>query len=123
MTALKLLIADDSPDDARLVAHRVKRAGYTVDWQRVEDEAGFANALETADLVICDFAMPCFSPIRALEIIRERGLDTPFLLVSGSVSVDSAEYILGLGAAAYFLKDHLEQLGDAIRAALAPKTI
>jgi len=119
VTEIKLLIADDNPDDARLVAHRVKRAGFAVDWLRVEDEDGFAREVSAADLVICDFAMPKFSPTRALEILHERQLDTPLLLISGSVSVESAQRILALGAAGFALKDHLENLGQAVRDALA----
>jgi DNA-binding NtrC family response regulator len=118
MTALKLLIADDSPDDARLVAHRVKRAGFALDWLRVDDEPGFARELGAADLVICDFAMPRFSPARALEIIHERRLATPLLLVSGSVSAESAQQLIAQGASGYLLKDHLEDLGQAVRDAL-----
>jgi DNA-binding NtrC family response regulator len=117
--ALQLLIADDDPDDASLIAYHVKRAGFTVEWRRVDDEAAFARELPRADLVICDFAMPRFSPVRALEIIRDSGLDTPLLLVSGSVTVDRAHQIMRLGAAGYLLKDKLDRLGQAVSDALA----
>jgi CheY-like chemotaxis protein len=119
MIALKLLIADDNPDDARLVAHAMKRAGYAVAWQRVDEEADFARALPGVDLVICDYAMPRFSPVRALEVIRETGHRTPLLLVSGTVSEDTANRIMGLGAVGYLLKDRLERLGEAVCNALA----
>ena len=117
--ALKLLIVDDSPDDATLIACNVKRAGYALEWKRVDNEADFAGALPGAALVICDFSMPRFSPIRALEMIHESGRDTPLLLVSGSVSVDSANRIMGLGAVGYLLKDKLDRLGQAVSDALA----
>jgi CheY-like chemotaxis protein len=120
---LKLLIADDSPDDARLVAHKMKRAGYAVEWQRVEDEAGFLRELPGVDLVICDFSMPRFSPVRALELIRNSGLYTPLLLISGSVSEESANRIMTLGAAGYLLKDKLDRLGPAVSHALARRSI
>ena len=119
MKSLRLLIVDDDPDDAMIVAYKVRRAGYAVEWQRVDDEAGFARELPGAELVICDFSMPRFSPFRALEMIRETGLATPLLLVSGSVSVESATRILRLGAVGYLLKDKLERLGEAIGDALA----
>ena len=116
--ALKLLIADDNDDDATLVAHALKRAGFEVDWQRVDDEAAFARELPGAELVICDFSMPRFSPVRALEVIRECGLATPLLLVSGNVSEESATQIMMLGAVGYLLKDRLERLGQAVQDAL-----
>ena len=117
--ALRLLIADDNPDDARLIVLAMKRAGYTVEWQRVEDEPGFARELPRADFVICDYSMPRFSPVRALEMIRGSGLRTPLLLVSGSVSVETANRIMTLGAVGYLLKDRLDRLGPAVRDALA----
>jgi DNA-binding NarL/FixJ family response regulator len=115
---LQLLIADDDPDDARLVAYRVKRAGFAVEWRRVDDEPAFTRELPTADLVICDFSMPSFSPVRALEVIRELGLTTPLLLVSGSVSAAWVSQILGLGAVGYLSKDKLGGLDHAVRDAL-----
>ncbi|HEX3761727.1 MAG TPA: response regulator [Kofleriaceae bacterium] len=116
---LRLLIADDNPDDARLIAFAMKRAGYAFEWQRVEDETGFARELPGADLVICDYSMPKFSPVRALEMIRASGLGTPLLLVSGSVSAETANRLVALGAVGYLLKDRLDRLGPAVRQALA----
>jgi len=118
MMVLKLLIADDSPDDAALVAQVLRRAGFEVEWRRVDEEADFARALPGVELVICDFSMPKFSPVRALEVIRECGLATPLLLVSGNVSEESAHKIMTLGAVGYLLKDRLERLGDAVYDAL-----
>jgi len=118
MTLLNLLIADDDPDDARLVADKVKRAGFELAWCRVDDEVAFSRELAIADLVICDFSMPRFSPIRALEVIRQRGLTTPLILVSGSVSATIVDQILMLGAVGYLSKDRLAGLGQAVRDAL-----
>jgi CheY-like chemotaxis protein len=120
--ALKLLIADDNPDDARLVVREVKRAGFTVEWQRVDEEIDFARELPGVDLVICDYSMPKFSPFRALEVIRESRLAIPLLLVSGDVSEDSANRIIRLGAVGFVLKDRLDRLGQAVSDALAGTT-
>ena len=116
---LKLLIVDDDADDAWLVARAVKRAGYAVVWTRVDDEPGFARELPASELVICDFSMPRFSPVRALELIRATGRTTPFVLVSGSVTADWARRLMLLGAAGYVSKDGLDRLGPAVRDALA----
>lgn len=123
MTQLNLLIVDDNPDDAWLVSYAVKRAGYAIEWRRVDDESGFALEIGAADLVICDFSMPRFSPVRALEMIREHGLVTPLLLVSGTVSADVAAQILRLGAIGYVLKDQLDKLPPIIATALATRSI
>jgi CheY-like chemotaxis protein len=121
MVPLRLLIADDSADDAKLIAYKVKRAGFAVEWTRVEDAAEFARELPRADLVICDYHMPTFSPVRALEQIRESGLVRPLLLVSGNVTPETAAEIVQLGAAGCVLKDELERLGPAIHGALASR--
>lgn len=123
MTQLNLLIVDDNPDDAWLVSYAVKRAGYAIEWRRVDDEPGFALEIGAADLVICDFSMPRFSPVRALEMIREHGLVTPLLLVSGTVSADVAAQILRLGAIGYVLKDQLDKLPPIIATALTTRSI
>jgi DNA-binding NtrC family response regulator len=123
VTQLNLLIVDDNPDDAWLVSYAVKRAGYAIEWRRVDDEPGFALEIGAADLVICDFSMPRFSPVRALEMIREHGLVTPLLLVSGTVSADVAAQILRLGAIGYVLKDQLDKLPPIIATALTTRSI
>jgi len=120
---LSLLIVDDDPDDAQLIAYRLKRAGYAVTWTRVEDEAGFTRRLPDADLVICDFSMPKFSPVRALDVIRRSGLATPLLLVSGSVSADTANQLMRLGAVGYVSKNDLERVGQAVSDILAGRTM
>jgi CheY-like chemotaxis protein len=117
--SIRLLIADDNPDDAQLIAFAMKRGGYTVEWQRVDDETGFSRALPGADVVVCDYSMPRFSPVRALEMIRDSGRATPLLLVSGSVSAEIAGRIVALGAAGTLGKDHLDRLAPAVRDALA----
>jgi len=121
VTVLHLLIADDDAGDATLIAYKLERAGYQVEWQRVDREADFARELPTADLVICDYAMPAFSPARALAQIRERGLDTPLLLISGSITPAAAHELVALGAVDYLLKDKLEGLGAVVHDALAAR--
>lgn len=82
---LNLLIVEDSLDDAELLVHELRRAGYAPRWQRVDTEADFLIHLKSPpDLVISDFSMPQFNGIQAVELLRQRGLDIPFILVSGS---------------------------------------
>ncbi len=122
MIVLRVLIADDSEDDAMLIAYKVQRAGYTIEWHRVELESDFANALPRADLVICDYAMPAFSPERALAQIKASGRTTPLLLVSGVVGGEAAYRLVRAGAVGCVMKDKLDRLGPAIASALAAAT-
>jgi CheY-like chemotaxis protein len=121
---LRLLIADDNADDATLAAREVTRAGHAVDWCLVDDEAGFLRELPGADVVICDYSMPRFSPVRALELIRDSGWHVPLVLVSGDVPAEVADRLVVLGAVGYVPKHRLGLLGQAVFDALAsePRT-
>lgn len=117
--SLKVLIADDSPEDAELLARELGRAGFTIEWQRVDTEADYrARLTEKFDLVISDYRMPQFSGLRALEVLQECHLEIPFILVSGTIGEDTAVTAMKMGASDYLLKDRLGRLGAAASQAL-----
>jgi two-component system cell cycle sensor histidine kinase/response regulator CckA len=116
---LRVLIVEDRPVDAELMVFALGRAGFHPTWTRVDTEAQYLAALDSSyDVVLCDHALPQFSPLRALELLRDAGLDVPLIVVSGSMNDDHAAAALRLGAADYLLKDRLGRLGPAVRAAL-----
>jgi PAS domain S-box-containing protein len=73
------------------------------------------------DIILSDYSMPQFNAIQALQLLQERGLDVPFIIVSGSIGEDIAVTALQQGAADYLLKDRLGRLGEAVRHALEQK--
>lgn len=116
---LRLLIVEDCPDDAELMVMRLEEEGFKPDWQRVETEEEFIKALEdNPEFILADWALPQFSGLRALELINERGLDIPLILVSGSIGEEAAISALHLGASDYILKDRSKRLGQAVRRTL-----
>ena len=116
---LKVLVVEDSALDCELVVQELWNAGFAPDWQRVETEAAFLDGLQAApDLVLSDFQMPRFNGLRALELLKERGRDIPFILVSGTIGEDTAVEAMRQGAADYLLKDRLARLGAAVTRAL-----
>jgi len=116
---VRLLIIEDNPDDAELIIHGLKRAGFEVDWTRVQTESQFLRGLEELpDLILSDFALPQFDGLRALALIRERGLDIPFILISGTVGEETAVEAMKLGASDYILKDRTARLGQAVERVL-----
>lgn len=116
---LRVLIVEDRPVDAELMVIALGRAGFHPTWTRVDTEAQYLAALDSSyDVVLCDHALPQFSPLRALELLNAAGLDVPLLVVSGSMNDDHAAEALRLGAADYLLKDRLGRLGPAVHAAL-----
>lgn len=111
---LRVLILEDSPDDADLMVLRLEEAGFTPDWKRVQTQRDFLAALtDSPDLILADYHLPGFTGVEALRLLNERGLDIPFILVSGKVGEDMAVEAMRNGAADYLLKDRLARLGEA----------
>jgi len=116
---LRVLIVEDRISDTELALYELRQAGYTLDWQVVETEADYLAALEKPwDVILSDFKMPQFDGIRALGLLNEKGLDIPFILVSGTIGEDQAVACIKQGAADYLLKDRLMRLGPAVQHAI-----
>jgi two-component system, cell cycle sensor histidine kinase and response regulator CckA len=121
---LRVLVLEDRPSDARLVIHELQRAGFNPKWERVETEADFLSRLEwTWDLILADYDLPQFDAATALARVRERNLDIPFIIVSGTIGEELAVAAMKEGAADYLLKDRLSRLGPAVNQALAHKRL
>ncbi len=115
-TSLRLLIIEDSEDDALLIVRDLKRAGYEPTYERVETESGVRAALAGAtwDIIVSDFHMPHFTGTDALKVLRERDQDTPFIFVSGTIGEDVAVEAMRAGAQDYVTKGDLRRLVPAI---------
>jgi len=121
---LKVLMVEDNPADAELVLLELRRAGFEPDCQRVDTEAAYLERLDDGlDLVLSDFQMPLFNGLRALELLKERGLEVPFILVSGTVGEDTAVMAVKDGAADYLMKDRLARLGAAVTHAMEERRL
>ena len=109
-------MVEDSEDDALLLAIALRTAGYEPIVERVETGDALCVALdrETWDVALIDYVMPRFSPLSALEIIREKGLDLPCILVSGKVTDEIAIAAMKAGAVDFVTKDALARLPQAI---------
>jgi two-component system sensor histidine kinase/response regulator len=116
VNAMRLLIVEDSSDDAELAVRALRRAGCNPTYLRVETEEAMRAALEREhwDLVIADYAMPSFSGLAALNLLQNRDPDVPFILVSGSVGEDVAVAAIRAGAQDYILKGNLSRLAPAV---------
>jgi PAS domain S-box-containing protein len=116
---LRVLIAEDNASDAELVLRELRRAGFEPKWERVDNEAAFLDQIgANPDIILSDYEMPQFSGPRALELLHERGLDIPFIIISGTIGEDIAISAMKQGADDYLLKDRLTRLGPAIHKAL-----
>ncbi len=115
-TPLRLLLVEDSEDDATLLLLELRRAGFVPVATRVETAEAMSTALraEPWDLIIADYNLPSFSGLAALDLYHESGLDIPFLLVSGTIGEELAVEAMRAGAHDYLLKGYLTRLGPAI---------
>lgn len=115
-TPLHALIVEDSEDDAALIVRELSRGGFDVKHLRVDGATAMKAALESGrwDVVISDYSMPGFSGSEALELLRARTSEIPFIYVSGTLGEDTAVGALKSGAQDYLVKGNLARLVPAI---------
>jgi len=113
---LRVLMIEDSEDDALLIIRALKKGGYDPVYQREETAAGMAKALQEKewDIVLCDYKMPRFSAPAAIRLLQETRLDLPIIIISGTMGEDAAIECMRLGAQDYIMKTNLSRLGPAI---------
>ena len=120
---IKALIVDDSPDDAILIEAALRRGGIEVLGQRVETADEMEAALETGhwDVVLTDFRMPRFDTYSALDLLHERGLTTPCIVVSGVIPIENALAFVKAGARDFVEKGDLQRLVPVIERELSAR--
>ena len=116
---LRVLIVEDDLNDAELMAIQLRRAGFSPECRQAASEAEYLDQLlPDLDIILSDFRLPDFSGLKALKLLKERELEIPFILISGTIGEDTAVEALKEGAADYLLKDRLGRLGPAIEQAM-----
>lgn len=117
---LSVLMLEDNPLDSELVDGKLHQAGYAYTaWKatsRAEFEACFAK--RAYDLVLADYSLPDFDGLCALEMVRTRDKNVPFIFVSGMLGEEVAIETLHRGATDYVLKQRLDRLVPAVSRAL-----
>ena len=120
--SLNLLLLEDSLTDAELILDVLRDAGFEVASRRVDSQADFLRELDQPpDFILSDFSMPQFTARDALRLMQERGLDIPFIVVSGCIGEEMAVECMRAGATDYLLKDRLARLGHSVSQALDRK--
>jgi transcriptional regulator with GAF, ATPase, and Fis domain len=119
---IKVLVLEDSPEDAELLMFELRRGGFAPEWTRAATEAEFQAGLDAGpDVVLADYTLPQFDAPAALVALKQRDLDVPFIVVTGSVGEERAVACMREGAADCLLKDRLQRLGPAVERALADR--
>jgi diguanylate cyclase len=122
---LRVLLVEDSVDDAELVSLELKHGNFAPDILRVWKENEFNQALTASawDIIISDYSLPDLDATRCLKMYQESGLDIPFILVSGTIGEEIAVLAMKSGAHDYIMKDRLARLVPAVKRELREAAI
>jgi PAS domain S-box-containing protein len=109
-------MVEDNPDDEQLLLHELRRGQFDVVWTRVQTATAMREALQRGswDLIISDYSMPEFDAPRALAVLKETNLDLPFVVLSGTITEESAVEALRAGAHDFISKGKLARLLPAL---------
>src|SRR5262249_35668665 len=114
--SIRVLLVEDSPDDAEMLLLELQDGGYDPIYKRVDTAPAMRAALAQGiwDIVIADYVMPQFNALAALALLRESGCNLPFIIVSGAIGEDTAVAAMKAGAQDYIMKDNLARLITAV---------
>lgn len=113
---LRVLLIEDSPEDAELIFDELRNGELEVELLQVESAEDLRAALTSQpwDIVLCDYVLPAFDALIAAAIVRELRVDLPFIVVSGVIGEESAVAAMKAGARDFVLKDRLARLRPAV---------
>jgi DNA-binding NtrC family response regulator len=117
---VKILHVEDIRSDADVVKREMQKSALPFEWLWAPGKKDFELALlhYHPDIILCDHSMPGFSSVEAIRLIKDAGLDIPFILITATISEDVAAIMMQHGIADYLLKDRLQRLPAAVANAL-----
>src|SRR3989454_4728246 len=113
---LRVLILEDCEDDGELLLRELNRQNCEPVYTRADTAKDMNEALdrETWSIISSDYSMPQFSAMQALDILKRRNLDLPFIIVSGTIGEETAAIAMKSGAHDFLTKGKLSRLGAAV---------
>jgi len=116
MSALNLILVEESESDATRVLRALADGGHQLQATRVDSPEALVTELGRGrwDVAIADYSLKTMSGERALAIVRELAGDLPFIFVSSAVGEDVAVEAMRIGAQDYIMKDSLDRLAPAV---------
>ena len=114
---LRVLMVEDSEDDTLVIIRALKNGGYNAQYERVETATDMGQALKdkTWDIILCDYQMPKFNGLAAIDLLKETGIDIPLIIVTGAIGEETAADCMRYGAHDYIMKGNLSRLVPAIK--------
>jgi PAS domain S-box-containing protein len=116
MKPLRVLMVEDSEDDALLVIRELKKGGYEPEYERLETAEAMRDALreKSWDVILCDYRLPQFSGPEAMALLKDCGIDIPLIIVSCAIGEETAADCMRCGAGDYVMKGNLSRLVPAV---------
>jgi len=113
---LRVLFVEDSEDDMLLLVRHLRQGGFDPTYKVVQNAESMRAALDQHpwDVVISDYALPQFNGLAALDLLKQTGLDIPFIIVSGTIGEETAVAVMKAGAHDYLMKNNLTRLGPVV---------
>ena len=113
---IRVLIVEDSEDDALLLVRQLRNSGFDPTFERVDTAEAMNAALDgrTWDIVLSDFVIPGFGGLEAIKLLRQKGFDIPIMIVSGKIGEETAVKCMKASANDYMMKENLRRLGTAV---------
>lgn len=120
----KILLLEDRADDLALIRRELEKAAIGCQVLQATDRAEFLARLSPdLDLILADYFLPDFSALEALQLLRERELAIPLIVLSGVLDDEQSAETIKQGAIDFLRKDRLARLGPAIKRALAETSL
>jgi diguanylate cyclase (GGDEF)-like protein/PAS domain S-box-containing protein len=118
--SLRVLIVEDSEDDALLLIREIKKGGYDPVYERVATAAAMKKAIQEKkwNIILCDYMMPGFNAPSSIYVLKEANVDIPLIVVSGTIGEETVIECMRFGAKDYIMKPNLSRLCPAISRAL-----
>src|ERR1017187_4702826 len=113
---VRILFVDDKEADVELSLHELKRMDFAVsaDWVQAQDEFKERLRTQSYDAIVCDYSMPTWTGMEALEFLNQMHGETPFILASRILDEDMADAFILKGAFDCVDKNRLNRLPLAV---------
>src|SRR5688572_11781673 len=123
-TSLRVLFVEDNEADAELMLRELRRGGFDVQEMHAKEERTYVASLsKDLDIILCDYHLPNFSQEHALQLLKQRGLDVPLIVISNAYNEDRSIKAIQGGAYDWILKDRFDRLVPTIQAALQQRRV
>ena len=117
---IKILILEDNAADADLLVRHLTKSGLSFVSKIVESRKSFEDSLDSflPDIILSDFSLPSFNAVSAFKIIKDKDLNIPFIIISGTIGEENAVMLIKEGVTDYVSKNNFSSLLQKISRAL-----